>query len=66
LLLFIAPLWMMRRREDKRRLEAMRVADAVQERRERESVLAMLLGEGGEGGGDSEGTGSTDSTASRS
>jgi hypothetical protein len=69
LLLFIAPLWVMRRRRDRRRLEAMRLADAVQERRERESVLAMLLGEGGEDGGDggdSGGTGSLDSTAPRS
>jgi hypothetical protein len=51
LLLFIAPLWIMRRRDDRRRLEAMRVADAAQERRDRASVLALLLGDRGEGGG---------------
>jgi hypothetical protein len=51
LLLFIAPLWMMRRRDDRRRLEAMRLVDAAQDRRDRESVLALLLGDRGEGGG---------------
>jgi hypothetical protein len=66
LLLFIAPLWMMRRRDDRRRLEAMRLADAAQERRDRESVLALLLGDRGEGGGGSGGTGSVDGTAPRS
>ena len=51
LLLFIAPLWIMRRRNNRRRLEAMRAADAAQEKRDRESVLALLLGDRGEGGG---------------
>ncbi len=44
LLLFIAPLWLMRRKRDRRRLEAMRAADAAQEQRDRESALALLLG----------------------
>jgi hypothetical protein len=38
------PLWVSRRRRDRRRLEAMRAADAVAEREERESALAALLG----------------------
>ncbi len=52
LLVFMGPLWVIRRQRDKRRLEAMRAADAVQderEARERESALAALLGEWGPG-----------------
>lgn len=39
----VGPLWLARRRRDRRRLEAMRVADAVQAERERASALAELL-----------------------
>lgn len=46
----VGPLWLMRRRRDRRRLQAMRVADAAQAERERASALAALLGERGEGG----------------
>ena len=46
----VGPLWLVRRRRDRRRLEAMRVADAAQAAREQASALAALLGEGGEGG----------------
>jgi hypothetical protein len=42
-LLILAPLWVMRRQRDQRRLEVMRAADAVQERREREDALQALL-----------------------
>jgi hypothetical protein len=48
--MLVGPLWLMRRRRDRRRLQAMRVADAAQAERERASALAALLGEGGEGG----------------
>jgi len=41
----VGPLWIMRRRRDKKRLAAMRVADALQAERERASALAALLGE---------------------
>ena len=41
----IGPLWLVRRRRLKRRLEAMRAADAAQAERERASALAALLGE---------------------
>jgi hypothetical protein len=41
------PLWLARRRRDRRRLAAMREADAIAERKARESVLAMLLAESG-------------------
>lgn len=43
LLLMVAPLWLMRRRRDRARLAAMRVADAVAEERERASALEALL-----------------------
>lgn len=46
LFLIVGPFWLSRRRRDKARLEAMRAADELAERRERESALAMLLGEG--------------------
>jgi len=42
LVLFL-PLWVARRRRDRRRLEALRAADAAAEREERESALAALL-----------------------
>ena len=45
-LLFLAvvgPLWLMRRQRDRRRLDLMRAADEVQERRAREDVLQALL-----------------------
>jgi peptidase MA superfamily protein len=45
LLLLIGPLWVMRRQRDRRRLAVLRAADEAQERRERESALASLLGE---------------------
>ena len=38
-----APMWVARRRRDRRGLEALRAADAAAEREERESVLAALL-----------------------
>ncbi|MBX9927283.1 MAG: hypothetical protein K2X99_00090 [Gemmatimonadaceae bacterium] len=53
LLLVLLPAWVERRRRDRRRLEAMRMAEAEQERRDRESALAALLGVAdgeGEGG----------------
>ena len=48
----VGPLWLMRRRRDRKRLAAMRVADAVQAERERASALAALLGETPDDGGD--------------
>ncbi len=48
-LLMVGPLWIIRRQRDKKRLQAMRVADAVQAERDRASALAALLGEEGEG-----------------
>ncbi len=50
LVVMIGPLWFARRRRDRRKLEAMRVADAAQAERERLSALSALLGEGGDGG----------------
>ena len=47
-MILFAPLWVARRRRDRRRLEAMRAADEAAERAERESALAALLGESGE------------------
>lgn len=44
----LGPLFVMRRRRDRRRLEAMRAADEAQERALRESALAALLGEVGD------------------
>ena len=38
------PLWIARRRRDRRRLDALRAADEAAEREERESALAALLG----------------------
>ena len=49
LMTLVVPLYMARRRRDRRRLEAMRAVDAAAERAERESALAALLGEGAEG-----------------
>ncbi|MBI5600921.1 MAG: hypothetical protein HY944_05090 [Gemmatimonadetes bacterium] len=49
-MLMVGPLWFMRRRRNRRRLEAMRAADAAQAERERASALAALLGEDGGGG----------------
>jgi hypothetical protein len=48
----VGPLWLMRRRRDRKRLDAMRVADALQAERERASALAALLGETPDGGDD--------------
>src|SRR5207302_5818691 len=45
-LLFLAvlgPLWVIRRQRDRRRMAQMRVTDELQERREREDVLAAIL-----------------------
>jgi hypothetical protein len=44
-LVFFFPLWVARRRRDRRRLEALREADAAAEKAERESVMASLLDE---------------------
>ena len=41
----LAPLYLARRRRDRRRLENMRIADAAADRAERESALRALLGE---------------------
>jgi len=41
----LLPLWIARRRRDRRRLEAMRAADEAADRAMRESALAALLGE---------------------
>lgn len=49
-ILMVGPLWYVRRRRDRRRLEAMRAADAAQAERERASALAALLGEDPGGG----------------
>ncbi|HEY3285866.1 MAG TPA: hypothetical protein VGJ96_01960 [Gemmatimonadaceae bacterium] len=46
--LMVGPLWLIRRRRDRRRLDAMRIADAAQAERERASALAALLGEEGD------------------
>lgn len=46
LFLMVGPLWLVRRRRDKEKLAAMRVADAAQAAREQASALAALLGEG--------------------
>ncbi len=48
----VGPLWIARRRRDKRRLAAMRTADAAQAERERASALAALLGEDEQKGAD--------------
>jgi len=47
----LGPLFVMRRRRDRRRLEAMRARDAAQERAIRESALEALLRSGGAGVG---------------
>jgi len=44
--LLLGPLFWMRKRRDRRKLEAMRVADAAQEQAFQESALAALLAEG--------------------
>jgi hypothetical protein len=46
LLIVVLPVYLRRRRRDRRRLEALRVAEAEQERRARESALDALLGSG--------------------
>ena len=43
LLLVLGPLWALRRQRDRERLDAMRAADAAQERSDREGALAALL-----------------------
>ena len=48
LLFFITPLYLVRRRRDRLRMDALRRADAEQERRERESALELLLRSGGD------------------
>lgn len=48
LLVLLGPLWWQRRARDQKRMERLRIADAEQERREREGALAELLGLGGE------------------
>lgn len=45
LFLVIAPFWVARRRRDRSRLAAMVAADAAAEQRDRESAIALLLGE---------------------
>lgn len=56
LFLIVAPFWIVRRRRDRVRLAAMVAADALAERRERESALAALIGETGPEPPESEGT----------
>jgi hypothetical protein len=46
LLLVLGPLWWLRRSRDRERMQRLRMADAEQERRDRESALAELLGPG--------------------
>lgn len=48
MLMVLGPLWWLRRKRDRRRLLSMQVADALQDRRERESALEALLGLTGE------------------
>ena len=48
LFLIVGPFWLVRRRRDRTRLDAMRAADKLADRRERESALAALLGKGGD------------------
>ena len=56
LMTVVVPLYVARRRRDRRRLEAMRVTEAAAERAARESALAALLGDqGGRGGPGSRG-----------
>ncbi len=45
LVVLVGPLWLVRRGRQRKRLEAMRTADAQQAERERASALAALLGE---------------------
>jgi hypothetical protein len=53
-LAILAPLWAIRRQRDRRRLAQMRIADEIQERREREDALhALLFGEDGQSRTDS-------------
>lgn len=47
----VGPFWLVRRRRDRERLAALVAADELAERRERESALAALLGEGEHLGG---------------
>ncbi|MBW7935300.1 MAG: hypothetical protein H3C62_17165, partial [Gemmatimonadaceae bacterium] len=47
-LLMVGPLWLVRRQRQRKRLDAMRAADAAQAERERASALAALLGEDGQ------------------
>lgn len=54
LLLVITPLYLLRRRRDRRRLEAMRASEAAAEARERAEALAALLAEVGGVGGENE------------
>jgi hypothetical protein len=49
LMTIVLPLYMARRRRDRRRLDALRAADAAAERAARESALAALLGESAQG-----------------
>jgi hypothetical protein len=51
LMTIVVPLYMARRRRDRRRLEAMRAAELAAERAARESALAELLRESAEGAG---------------
>lgn len=44
-MVMVGPLWLIRRQRDRKRLEAMRAADAAQAERERQSALLALLGE---------------------
>jgi hypothetical protein len=43
-MIFFLPLWVARRRRDRRRLDALRAADAAAEKEEQEGVMAALLG----------------------
>jgi hypothetical protein len=54
LMTIVVPLYLARRRRDRRRLEVMRAADAAAERAARESALAALLGEEGAQGAQGE------------
>ena len=53
MLAVLAPFWLIRRRRDRMRMAQLRAADEAQERREREDLLAALLGEPSTAAGDS-------------
>ena len=51
LFVLVGPFWLARRRRDRRKLAEMRAAEALADRRDQESALAALLGEGEQSAG---------------